>query len=184
LKAILALVLGGGLVVSAFGGEPTWPDIRRRIDEKYPLVASLTTVDLARWLDDARRRPPILIDVRSRAEFDTSHIAGACWAETRQQITDILQGQPHDQPIVLYCSVGWRSAQIAEHLRRAGRGKVFNLDGSIFQWANEGRPLVREGLPVKEVHPYNAEWGRLLDRRLWADQSNTSVKPAVQESRR
>ncbi len=44
-----------------------------------------------------------------------------------------------------------------------------NLKGSIFQWANEGRPVVRDGEPVREVHPYDAVWGRLLDRDLRAD---------------
>lgn len=167
--AILALVLGGGLVASARGGEPTWPDIRRRIAENYPLVVSLTTADLARWLDDARRQPPVLIDVRSREEYDTSHLAGALWAETRSQLTDVLTGLPRDRPIVLYCSVGWRSAQAAEQLRKARGKDVFNLDGSIFQWANEGRPLVRaDNGTAHTVHPYNRSWGALLDRRLWS----------------
>ena len=40
---------------------------------------------------------------------------------------------------------------------------VRNLDGSIFQWANEGRPLVRGNQRVQDVHPYDENWGRLLD---------------------
>jgi hypothetical protein len=36
------------------------------------------------------------------------------------------------------------------------------LDGSIFQWANEHRHLVRNGDPVTRVHPYTQFWGRLL----------------------
>jgi hypothetical protein len=39
---------------------------------------------------------------------------------------------------------------------------VQNLEGSIFQWANEHRPLVRDGQRETRVHPYNAVWGRLL----------------------
>jgi hypothetical protein len=31
------------------------------------------------------------------------------------------------------------------------------MEGSIFQWANEGRPLEKEGKPVETVHPYNAK---------------------------
>ena len=56
----------------------------------------------------------------------------------------------------------YRSSRLAERLRQAGCTNVFNLDGSIFQWANEGRPLERDGRPVNEVHPYNKTFGQLL----------------------
>jgi rhodanese-related sulfurtransferase len=52
---------------------------------------------------------------------------------------------------------------MASRLRAAGFTDVRNLEGSIFQWANERRPLVREEEPVSQVHPYNALWGRLLN---------------------
>ena len=65
--------------------------------------------------------------------------------------------------------MGYRSARIADRLETAGFRDVRNLTGSIFQWANEGRPVVRDGEPVREVHPYDAVWGRLLDRDLRAD---------------
>lgn len=41
--------------------------------------------------------------------------------------------------------------------------QVFNLEGSIFAWAEEGRPLVdTHNQPTTFVHPYNAVWGKLL----------------------
>ena len=62
-----------------------------------------------------------------------------------------------------YCSAGYRSGKLAERLQAAGYTNVRNLDGSIFKWANERRPLVRgESEPVTKVHPYSAIWGRLL----------------------
>ena len=45
----------------------------------------------------------------------------------------------------------------------AGFEHVYNLEGGIFQWANEGRALYRAGEPAEKVHPYNRTWGRLLD---------------------
>jgi hypothetical protein len=51
---------------------------------------------------------------------------------------------------------------MAERLQKAGFTRVRNLEGSIFEWANEGRPLVREGKKVTTVHPYDTTWGRLL----------------------
>lgn len=64
--------------------------------------------------------------------------------------------------VIVYCSVGYRSSQMAERLRKAGVANVFNLDGSIFQWANEGRPLQKAGEPAKVVHPYNKTFGKSL----------------------
>ena len=58
-------------------------------------------------------------------------------------------GIAKDAPIVTYCSVGYRSGKMAERLQAAGYTNVRNLEGSIFKWANEHRPLVRgESEPV------------------------------------
>ena len=43
------------------------------------------------------------------------------------------------------------------------------MSGSIFQWANEGYPIERNGEPADKVHPYNARWGKLLKPQLRAD---------------
>ena len=49
-----------------------------------------------------------------------------------------------------YCAVGYRSAEMATQLRAAGFTNVRNLEGSIFQWANEHRPLVHGEQPVEQ----------------------------------
>jgi hypothetical protein len=75
-----------------------------------------------------------------------------------------------DAPIVVYCSVGYRSARIAERLREQGFTNASNLEGSIFRWANEGRPVYRDSTEVDAVHPYDRTWGTLLDDRYHADE--------------
>jgi hypothetical protein len=37
-----------------------------------------------------------------------------------------------------------------------------NLEGSIFAWASEDRPLEKEGQPAALVHPYNNRYGQML----------------------
>jgi rhodanese-related sulfurtransferase len=108
----------------------------------------------------------LLIDVRTREEYEVSHLPGAVWAKTSGQIASALRGASDRQPIVLYCSVGVRSSKAAAQLMRSGRTNVFNLKGSIFEWANEDRPLTANGRPAHVVHPYNQRWGVLLDSRL------------------
>ena len=41
---------------------------------------------------------------------------------------------------------------------------VYNLEGSIFKWANENRPIVNgDDKPTHLVHPYNSFFGKLLE---------------------
>ena len=62
------------------------------------------------------------------------------------------------------------SGELARRLKAREEHRPFlidvrsNLKGSIFKWANEGRPLVQDGKPTHQVHPYNKYWGRLLDQ--------------------
>jgi 3-mercaptopyruvate sulfurtransferase SseA len=74
---------------------------------------------------------------------------------------------------VTYCSVGYRSGAFAKKLQTTGYTNVKNMSGSIFRWANEGRPVERDDHRVEKVHPYNSVWGKLLKPQLRAD-----VKPA------
>ena len=45
--------------------------------------------------------------------------------------------------------------------------KVHNLEGSLFKWANEKRPMVdKQGNHTVFCHPYNLIWGKFLDGSL------------------
>lgn len=49
---------------------------------------------------------------------------------------------------------------------------VYNLEGSIFKWANEKRSLIdSKGQSTVFVHPYNFLYGKLLksEFRKWPD---------------
>lgn len=146
----------GTVLTAAFLAWPgvTWPAIKARIAKEFPSVKSISTAELAKA--DPK---PVLIDVRTAEEFEVSHLAGARRVEPDATTISL----PKDAAIVTYCSVGYRSAKFAQRLQDAGFTNVRNLDGSIFQWANEGRAVE----PGKKVHPYNKKWGALLnpDRR-------------------
>jgi hypothetical protein len=59
--------------------------------------------------------------------------------------------------------VGYRSAHLVRQLKASGYTRVFNLPGSIIRWHNQGYPVVAAGRRVRQVHPYDRSWGRLLD---------------------
>ena len=140
-----------------------WFLLERSLRNHFPSVEWITTRELADWLADKNRRPPLLVDVRTQAEWEVSHLAGARHVIPGSPAEVALPGIPKDEPVVTYCAVGYRSAELATRLRAAGFTHVQNLEGSVFQWANEHRPLVRDdGAPVTKVHPYSSFWGRLL----------------------
>lgn len=140
---------------------PTWSDVDGLIAERYPGVPQMTTGQLAATLD-AGRRPVVLLDAREAEEYAVSHLAGAHHAPTVDEATRVIRDSPPDALVVAYCSVGVRSSALAARLRERGIAEVRNLQGSLFAWANEGRPVYRGHARVAEVHPFDSRWGALL----------------------
>lgn len=139
--------------------------LARRIEARVRDVPSVTTQELAAWLRDGR--PLLLLDVRTRAEFEVSHLPGAEWAELQAQQRSLIARAPPDAIVVAYCSVGWRSAVAVERLLPAAGRPVYNLRGSLFQWANEGRPMTDGATETTVAHPFDRSWGQLLDCAHW-----------------
>jgi rhodanese-related sulfurtransferase len=158
-----ALLISAALLsVAATSYAARWELVKRQIAAKFPEVPSITTTELAALLADKQAAKPFLIDVRTRAEFDVSHLQGAHHVEPDSEPSQLELAVAKQAPIVTYCAVGYRSAAFARKLRAAGFTNVRNLEGSIFQWANEDRPVVKDGKPAQTVHPYDGFWGTLL----------------------
>ena len=132
----------------------------------FPTVPQLSTTNLSQWLADTNRVQPVLLDIRTVPEFLVSHLRGAWQVDTAGSLTAVLNKIPTNRPVVVYCSVGYRSSEYATKMMKEGFTNVMNLEGSIFQWANEGRPLFAEGKPASLVHPYNGRFGKLLKPEL------------------
>lgn len=144
-----------------------WALVNAKVRHDFPDVKRISTAELAAWLGDRTRLAPLLLDVRTRVEYEVSHLFNAEHVEPDALASAVRQ--PHDRAIVTYCSVGHRSGAFAEKLRAAGYVNVVNLEGSIFRWANEGRPVYRKGQKVAQVHPYNRTWGLLLQKKYRAE---------------
>lgn len=157
-----ALILLVGALALLSCRSVDWFLVKSSLRNQFGDVDWITTEQLADWLASKNRPLPILLDVRTRPEWEVSHLPEARLVDPQSDPTRALLGLPRDTPFVTYCAVGYRSARAARRLRAAGFSNVQNLDGSIFQWANENRPLMREGKNVRQVHPYSTFWGRLL----------------------
>ncbi|MEO0560142.1 MAG: rhodanese-like domain-containing protein [Bacteroidota bacterium] len=143
-----------------------WALLQRALEASHPNVAWISTDQLAAEL--ASDTPPTLLDVRQPDEVAISQIPGAIPVSPDATVEELRQLEL-DGPVVVYCSVGARSGALAERLGAAGVDSVRNLRGSIFAWANEGRPLERAGERAETVHPFDAAWGTYLKPSLRAD---------------
>ena len=165
---VLFLITSVGVLgLFGCGSGPTWKSIKDRIRREFPEVTHVSPEELDRMLD-GDGPAPLLLDVRQPEEYAVSHLKGAVRVDpgsTAEQVFEALDLDPAT-PIVAYCSVGYRSSELVEKLEAHGARNVKNLDGSIFEWANAGYEVERDGRVVRDVHPFDAEWGVLLKDEL------------------
>lgn len=110
------------------------------------------------------QREVYIFDTREWREYEVSHIEGAKYLGYADFDAKRLQEIPKNAKIVLYCSVGYRSEKIGERLQKMDFENVYNLYGSIFEWANEGYPVVdAKGKTSNKMHTYNKSWSKWLN---------------------
>jgi len=85
-----------------------------------------------------------LLDVRTPGEFQQARLDGARLIPI-DQLVQRLPELPKGRPILVYCAVGSRSAQVVNYLARQGYLEVYNLYGGIYAWAQKGYPVLRGG---------------------------------------
>lgn len=105
----------------------------------------ISALDLKKLKD---REDILLIDVRTNAEFDRSHIPGAIHIPLRDiedgsgiKTIQALQ-QKQSRKIVTYCHSGGRSHRAIDRLTQSGISAT-NLTGGIVQWRNAVDPNLK-----------------------------------------
>lgn len=156
------------------------------IRKKFSGVQHVSTDTVYGWLVPRPRADLLLLDTRSAAEFGVSRLPGAVHLDpdsddvtVRRTLTRHLPAAAEPPTtIACYCSVGYRSSATAQRLnalRAAAAGseplpsfEAVNIEGSLFKWANEGKPLENaDGKTTRFAHPYDKIFGRLLNKDLW-----------------
>lgn len=102
----------------------------------------------------------VLLDARELKEFKVSHLPGAQFVGFDTFEKESLKSISKNKKIVIYCSMGYRSEKIAEKIKAEGFTDVSNLYGGIFEWVNQGNPVVDStNQPTDRVHAYTKTWG-------------------------
>ena len=148
----------------------SWKSVDEKIEREFPGVQTVSTDVLLMRYEAADATLPIIIDVREIGEFRVSHLNEALHLESAEAIFDAIadRGLSKDTEIILYCSVGYRSASVAADLKERGFTQVLNLEHSLFEWANKGYPMTSASGSTDKVHPFNKAWSVLVDDSLHA----------------
>ena len=105
----------------------------------------------------------IILDTRELEEYETSHLENAThigyntfkYRNLRKVISTI-------KPIVVYCTIGYRSEKIGEKLLKKGY-TVYNLYGGILQWKNVNNTVLDNTNTItNKVHCFDSTWSKWL----------------------
>ena len=100
-----------------------------------------------------------VIDVRTPEEFGAGHLPNARNVDFKKEnFLEQMESFNKEQPVMVYCLGGSRSAAAAQLLASNGFTKIYDLDGGYMRWTVEKKPVdgIREskevvvGMPVEE----------------------------------
>lgn len=122
--------LDGGIAAWQAAGFPT---ARTRLIDVNELHA---------WMrrDDA----PLVVDVRSDAEWRTGHMPGAIHIEAGRITENAETRVPRDRPVVLHCSAANRATVGLSLMERLGYRDLILLDTGFGNWREAGYGVVNE----------------------------------------
>jgi len=80
-----------------------------------------------------------LLDVRTPKEYEDGHIEGAVNIDYFDEnfLSQAEQRFNKDQPVMLYCRSGNRSAKATAIMKEAGFKEIYDLKGGYMQWPKE-----------------------------------------------
>ena len=84
---------------------------------------------------------PIIIDVRSREEYESGHVPGAMHIPFRQANGRSTEIKAMGRLIVIYCELGPRAALAKRAFGKAGVKGILTLEGHMSAWRKAGLPI-------------------------------------------
>ena len=156
---VIATAIRAGLTVDDLADlelaySPPFGSAKNPVNLAGMAASNLLTGDLALWRGSDLLHPdpqPVLLDVRSAAEFGPGHLPGALnipHTELRQRLGEI----PPDHPLLVYCASGFRSYLALRLLRQSGWPDVRSLSGGLSTLQLELPGLALEqGEPAAEL---------------------------------
>lgn len=107
------------------------------------LSPGLTPEELQARLDT--EAPPLLVDLRSPAEYAIAHIPGAINIPS-EELEERLDEFRHDNGVLIYCINGSRTLRAEPVLYTNDIDNLYHLEGSFQTWLRDKRPYEKGGV--------------------------------------
>ena len=140
---------------------PSIQQIHRLVMWQFPQVEHIQAEDLQKLKDS---QDIVIFDVRSKEEFEQSHIENAIWISPdidSATFASLYGSRSTGKKLVFYCSLGRRSSALVNRLVQddvfTDPLVVHNLQGGLFNWVNKGFTISGES-----VHPFSWYWEPLI----------------------
>jgi rhodanese-related sulfurtransferase len=117
----------------------------------------------------AEKNNLVFLDAREPKEYKVSHIQNAISVGFNYFNSKKVEAVVKDKNtnIIVYCSIGVRSEQIGEKLKKLGYKNLHNLYGGIFEYKNSGGQVVNNQNKVTDsVHTFNKTWSLFLTKGI------------------
>ena len=104
----------------------------------------VTNMNVSEFSQKIKEAGVVTLDVRTPAEFAEGHIEGARLIDFQSgNFESEIAGLDKEATYAVYCRSGNRSGQAVAIMHDAGFHNVYNLEGGVIDWANEGMTLVQ-----------------------------------------
>ncbi len=131
IRSLLLLILALSILVTACSSDTT----TQSIELVSPADAAQVIADDPAGL--------VVLDIRTPEEFNEARLADAIMVDFyADDFADQLDTLDKDVPYVMYCRTGNRSSDAVKTMKSLGFTEVYEIDGGIVNWYEQGYPVV------------------------------------------
>ena len=135
--------------------EMTYPDnVITLVEVCMQAYSQARWIDLSEFNDRDQSESWVIVDARAEEEISVSTIPGAI---TLEALCADLKAY-RNTSILVYCTIGCRSGNVAESLMADGF-RTYNLWGGVIAWALHGNSFITSGgEETYQVHVFDEKW--------------------------
>ncbi len=131
IRSLLLLILALSILVTACSSDTTTQSIEL-----------VSPADVAQVIADDPAGL-VVLDIRTPEEFNEARLADAIMVDFyADDFADQLDTLDKDVPYVMYCRTGNRSSDAVKTMKGLGFVEVYEIDGGIVNWYEQGYPVV------------------------------------------
>lgn len=132
----IAIIITITIALSSCGTDKNIKDVPSAIQE----TPQLQTINAEDFFSAMEENPDhLLLDVRTQGEYDSSHLSNSTLISVQELASRIDEiSDWKEKPVFVYCRSGNRSLSASKILKEAGFLSIYNLNGGITSWIQNG----------------------------------------------